>query len=91
MVRGHDESTQVGLARRLPRERAGQLMTEEMARIPPPVFAVALGPWAAALPQIRPNRRKGLLQSISEAAATAPGWSTRAPSFFPDYVEKEAA
>lgn len=46
---------------------------------------------AAALPQIRPNRRKGLLQSISEAAATAPGWSTRAPSFFPDYVEKEAA
>ncbi|GAC1612641.1 MAG: hypothetical protein NVS3B27_06080 [Novosphingobium sp.] len=46
---------------------------------------------AAALPQIRPTRRKGLLQSISEAAATAPGWSTRAPSFFPDYVEKEAA
>ncbi|MDE2560737.1 MAG: hypothetical protein KGL48_00690 [Sphingomonadales bacterium] len=46
---------------------------------------------AAALPQIRPERRKGLLQSISEAAATAPGWSTRAPSFFPDYVEKEAA
>lgn len=46
---------------------------------------------AAALPQIRPCRRKGLLQSISEAAATAPGWSTREPSFFPDYVEKEAA
>ena len=46
---------------------------------------------AAALPQIRPTRRKGLLQSISEAAATAPGWSTRAPCFFPDYVEKEAA
>lgn len=46
---------------------------------------------AAALPQIKPNRRKGLLQSISEAAATAPGWSTRAPQFYPDYVEKEAA
>ena len=46
---------------------------------------------AAALPQIRPTKRKGLLQSISEAAATAPGWSTRAPSFFPDYVEQEAA
>lgn len=46
---------------------------------------------AAALPQIAPERRKHLLQSISEAAATAPGWSTRAPSFFPDYVEKEAA
>lgn len=46
---------------------------------------------AAALPQIRPERRKDLLQSISEAAATAPGWSTRAPSFFPEWVEKEAA
>lgn len=46
---------------------------------------------AAALPQIRPDRRKHLLQSISEAAATAPGWSQRAPSFFPEWVEKEAA
>jgi hypothetical protein len=46
---------------------------------------------AAALPQIRPERRRGLLQSISEAAATAPGWSTRAPCFFPEWVEKEAA
>ena len=46
---------------------------------------------SAALPQIRPDRRKGLLQSISEAAATAPGWSTRAPSFYPEWVEKEAA
>jgi hypothetical protein len=46
---------------------------------------------AAALPQIRPERRKHLLQSISEAAATAPGWSQRAPSFFPEWVEKEAA
>ncbi len=46
---------------------------------------------AAALPQIRPDRRKDLLQSISEAAATAPGWSTRAPSFYPEWVEKEAA
>jgi len=46
---------------------------------------------AAALPQIRPDRRKNLLQSISEAAATAPGWSTREPSFYPEWVEKEAA
>ena len=46
---------------------------------------------AAALPQIRPDRRRGLLQSISEAAATAPGWSSRAPCFFPEWVEKEAA
>lgn len=61
-----------------------------------------LGPWvrpwlpaafcgAAALPQMRPDRRKVLLQSLSEAAATAPGWSDRAPSFYPEYVEKEAA
>ena len=46
---------------------------------------------AAALPQIHPMRRKVLLQSISEAAATAPGWSARAPSFFPEWVDKEAA
>ncbi len=46
---------------------------------------------AAALPQIRPSRRKMLLQSLSEAAATAPGWSDVSPSFFPEYIEKEAA
>lgn len=43
---------------------------------------------AAALPHLHPKTRKQLLQSISEAAATAPGWSTRAPSFFPEWVEK---
>lgn len=46
---------------------------------------------AAALPHIRPERRKGLLQSISEAAATAPGWSPRPPRFFPEFVELEDA
>lgn len=46
---------------------------------------------AAALPHIRPERRKELLQSISEAAATAPGWSQRAPRFYPEYVELEEA
>ena len=46
---------------------------------------------AAALPHIRPDRRKHVLQSISEAAATAAGWSARAPSFYPDWIEKEAA
>lgn len=46
---------------------------------------------AAALPHIRPERRKELLQSISEAAATAPGWSMRAPKFFPEFVELEDA
>lgn len=46
---------------------------------------------AAALPQIRPERRRTLLHSISEAAATAPGWSDREPTFFPEFIEKEAA
>lgn len=46
---------------------------------------------AAALPVIRPDRRRDLLQSISEAAATAQGWSTRAPVFYPEFVENEAA
>jgi hypothetical protein len=46
---------------------------------------------AAALPQIRPGRRKVLLQSLSEAAATAPGWSDREPCFYPEKVEAEAA
>ncbi len=46
---------------------------------------------AAALPQVQPEKRKKLLQSISEAAATAPGWSTREPCFYPEWIEKEAA
>ena len=46
---------------------------------------------AAALPDIRPERRKILLQSLSEAAATAPGWSDQAPSFYPEFIEAEAA
>ena len=46
---------------------------------------------AAALPQIRPERRRLLLQSLSEAAATAPAWSKREPAFFPEKIEAEAA
>ncbi|MEL7447070.1 MAG: hypothetical protein AAGK02_14880 [Pseudomonadota bacterium] len=46
---------------------------------------------AAALPQIRPDRRKMLLQSLSEAAATAPGWSDQDPCFYPEYVEEAEA
>lgn len=44
---------------------------------------------AAAMPHIRPGRRKDLLQSLSEAAATAPGWSDREPSFFPEFIAEE--
>lgn len=46
---------------------------------------------AAALPQVRPVRRKALLRSISEAAATAPAWSMQQPGFYPEWVEQEAA
>lgn len=43
---------------------------------------------AAALPHLHPDLRRRLLQSISEAAATASGWSNRQPAFFPAWVEK---
>jgi hypothetical protein len=46
---------------------------------------------AASLPHLHPHRRRALLQSISEAAATAPGWSSRTPVFFPEWVEKVEA
>ncbi len=46
---------------------------------------------AAALPQIRPERRRMLLQSLSEAAATAPAWSKKEPAFFPEKIDAEAA
>ena len=43
---------------------------------------------AASLPNLHPDKRRLLLQSISEAAATAIGWSNREPSFYPEWVEK---
>jgi hypothetical protein len=43
---------------------------------------------AAALPHLHPDRRRHLLQTLSENAATAPGWSGREPVFFPEWVEK---
>ena len=43
---------------------------------------------AAALPHLHPELRRKLLQSISEAAATASGWSNRQPAFYPYWVEK---
>jgi hypothetical protein len=59
------------------------------------LIGAAVRPWlpgafcaAAALPHLHPDRRRSLLQSISEAAATAPGWSNREPAFFPEWVEK---
>ncbi len=59
------------------------------------LIGAAVRPWlpaafcaAAALPHLHPERRRALLQSISEAAATAPGWSNREPVFFPEWVDK---
>lgn len=59
------------------------------------LLGASVRPWlpgafcaAAALPHLHPDRRRKLLQSISEAAATAAGWSAREPSFFPEWVEK---
>ena len=59
------------------------------------LLGAAVRPWlpaafcaAAALPHLHPDRRRPLLQSISESAATAPGWSNREPVFWPEWVEK---
>ena len=61
------------------------------------LLGAAARPWlpaafcgAAALPQLPPHLRKQCLQSISESAATAPGWSHVAPTFFPEWVEAES-
>ena len=43
---------------------------------------------AASLPHLHPERRRVLLQSISEAAATAHGWSSREPVFYPEWIDK---
>ncbi|MDX2209000.1 MAG: hypothetical protein SFV20_01430 [Sphingopyxis sp.] len=60
------------------------------------LIGAAARPWlpgafcaAAALPHIEPARRRELLQTISESAATAPGWSRREPSFYPGWVDKD--
>lgn len=62
------------------------------------LIGASVRPWlpaafcaAAALPHLHPDLRRKLLQSISEAAATASGWSNRQPAFFPKWVEKVEA
>lgn len=59
------------------------------------LISASVRPWlpgafcaAAALPHLHPELRRKLLQSISEAAATASGWSSRKPAFYPYWVEK---
>lgn len=58
------------------------------------LIGAAARPWlpaafcaAASMPHLEPERRRALLQSISEAAATAQGWSDREPIFYPEWVE----
>lgn len=59
------------------------------------LIGASVRPWlpgafcaAAALPHLHPDKRRLLLQSISEAAATAIGWSSREPVFYPEWVDK---
>lgn len=59
------------------------------------LLGAAVRPWlpaafcgAATMPHLHPDDRRTLLQSISEAAATAAGWSIREPAFFPVWVDK---
>jgi hypothetical protein len=73
---------------RLPNYAAYRILKERL-------IVASSRPWlpaafcaAAALPHLHPDRRRILLQSISESAATAPGWSGREPVFWPEWVEK---
>lgn len=43
---------------------------------------------AAGMPHLQPALRGELLKSISEAAATASGWTSRDPAFYPSWVDK---
>jgi len=83
---------------------AGDLAEERIDGFPPFRFlyerllGAEVRPWlpsifcaAAALPQIDPQQRKRLLQSLSEAAATAPAWSIAQPGFYPEFIEDAAA
>lgn len=93
-----------GFLGKLARVAAFDLAQERIASFPAFRFlyerliGAEVRPWlpsafcaAAALPQIRPERRKILLQSLSEAAATAPGWSVAKPNFYPEFIDAEAA
>lgn len=62
------------------------------------LMGAAVRPWlpaafcgAAALPQIHPDRRRALLCTLTESAATATGWSETDPSFFPRSLNEDAA
>ena len=61
------------------------------------LLGAAVRPWlpaafcaAAALPALRPERRRLLLQTLSETAATAPAWSEAEPQFYPEALADAA-
>ena len=73
---------------RLPNYAAYRFLYERL-------LGAAVRPWlpaafcaAATMPHLHPDDRRTLLQSITEAAATAAGWSIREPVFFPQWVDK---
>ncbi len=68
---------------------AYRFLYERLLGAPARPFLPAAFCGAAALPQIRPERRKLLLQSLSETAATAPAWSRREPAFMPEQIAQE--
>jgi len=60
------------------------------------LIGAASRPWllgafcaASSLPHIPPPRRRDLFLTITESAATAPAWSKREPSFYPEWIDKE--
>jgi hypothetical protein len=73
---------------RLPAFGAYRFLYERLLGAPVRPWLPAAFCAASSLPHLHPSKRRMLLQSISEAAATAPGWSPREPSFIPEWVEK---
>jgi hypothetical protein len=58
------------------------------------LIGAAARPWllgafcaASSLPHIPPAKRRDLFLTITESAATAPGWSRREPSFYPEWID----
>ena len=60
------------------------------------ILTAEVRPWlvssfcaAAAMPNIAPDSRRDLLQSLAEKVATAPRWSPAPPGFFPRWFEPD--
>ncbi|MFD1610451.1 hypothetical protein ACFSCW_01395 [Sphingomonas tabacisoli] len=58
------------------------------------LIGAAARPWllgafcaASSMPHILPARRRDLFLTITESTATAPGWSRREPSFYPEWID----